>query len=222
MAQKIVLTPEECRLPTSELAQKYGISRTSAWRAAKRGWLWQAFHEKTIQQDPAWAEAHAQEILRDARRGAWTVLRRWADNEGCGIGEMLAPFEFEDVVGRAVVRILELAGYPDRDVAGWRIKVAQHAARDFMDWLKHRRKSQVQLDPDDGEDSGRPDRIFARVQPQNSLVGDEMEAARARLVDLVPDEILDIAVRVADGEKISRTETAKLASFREKWSWLVA
>ena len=53
MAQKIVLTPEECRLPTSELAQKYGISRTSAWRAAKRGWLWQAFHEKTIQQDPA-------------------------------------------------------------------------------------------------------------------------------------------------------------------------
>ncbi|OHA66592.1 MAG: hypothetical protein A3C82_01865 [Candidatus Wildermuthbacteria bacterium RIFCSPHIGHO2_02_FULL_47_12] len=168
-----------------------------------------------------WAEAHAQEILQDARRGAWTILRRWADNEGCSIGEMLAPFEFEDVVGRAVVRILELAGHPDRDAEGWRIRVAQHAARDFMDWLKHRRKSQVQLDPDP-EDACRQDRIFARSQPQNPLVGDEMEAAKARLVDLVPDEILDIAIRVADGEKISRKEAVQLASFREKWSWLVA
>lgn len=65
---------------------------------------------------------------------------------------------------------------------------------------------------------------FDIVNDDAVYIEQEQTSAREhawRFSDIVPDGILDIAVRVADGETISKDEKARLNQFREDYAWLM-
>lgn len=109
------------------IQERFKVSRTTAWRAKKQGWLFKNYHEKTIIPDISWATAHEAELRQSAKEGAQIALARL----GRSYSE-LKPFNFEDLVAEGYVRLVELSGNPDRESKFWRNTVARNVVFDFV------------------------------------------------------------------------------------------
>lgn len=122
--REIVIPPD---MDEKIIQEKFHVSRTTAWRAKKRGKLFQAYHERVIMPDSVWAETHAQELKESAEAGSRIAMRKLNK-----ILPEIRPFEFSDLVSTAYVRLMELSGHPNREISHWRNTVARNAVLDFI------------------------------------------------------------------------------------------
>lgn len=122
--KKITISPD---MDEKMIQEKFGVSRTTAWRAKKQGWLFKNYHERLVLWDSDWAEAHVEEIRASAKTGARFALAMLSKT----VSE-IQPFEFDDLVSCAYVKLMELSGHPDREIPRWRDAVAKNAALDFI------------------------------------------------------------------------------------------
>jgi hypothetical protein len=123
--EKIEISEE---MTPEEIQEKFNVSRTTAWRAKERGWLFLNYLQRAVDVDNDWADSHIQEIKDSARIGAHLAMRRLHK----AFYKELRPFSFEDLISCAYVRLMELSGHPQRDVQIWRNAVAKNAASDFI------------------------------------------------------------------------------------------
>ena len=201
------------RVPTKdmsglEIQRQFGVSRTTAWRAQSRGWVYVNYHEKEIIPDEIWANVHISEILESAAKGVWSYLRRRAAKAARTISELCAPFDPEDVIQQATLRLVELSGHPEREREGWRVVVAQHAAADFVDAILIRTRNSFSLY------TGEQGTTWASTE-------DHIELAKVSFQDLVPEDVLEAAAKVVSGKRPKKKELELLRQFREKWGWMV-
>lgn len=202
--QKVVI-PATLTVP--EIMEQFRVSRTTAWRAKSRGWLFTRYHDREVVVDKAWASAHYAELQESAQKGVLSYLLSRAANAGRTVRELCAPFEPEDAIQEALVRLQELSGHPDRHKEGWQVKVAKNAAADFMDHNLVRTRRHINFDnlPLVSKDTGEED----------------IEVSKARLADIVPSCILDLAERILCGERLTKKEHARLGEFRANYGWLM-
>ena len=111
----------------AEIAKEHGVSRTTAWRAKQRGWLYKDYHLKLVDLDAQWAQDHVEEINASAKSGARIALAKL----GSSLKE-IQPWDFDDLVSVARLRLVELSGHPDRDSQAWRTVAARNSALDFI------------------------------------------------------------------------------------------
>ncbi len=122
-------------LSTKEIIEKikkeYGfeISRSTTWRAQKRGYLIVGYHQKLIDHDPNWVDSHIEEIEEAARLGAFRALMQ----HGMSPKELYGAIDFEDLVSEGKLRIIELSGDPNINSREWKIAVARNAAGNLID-----------------------------------------------------------------------------------------
>lgn len=114
-------------MTAQEIQSQYGVSRATAWRAKKNGWLFFNYNKKVIDVDYEWASSHVEEIRESARIGSAYALKRFS----LRIHE-IGPFDFEDLISSACVRLMELSGHSNREDKAWRNAVASNAASDFI------------------------------------------------------------------------------------------
>lgn len=117
--------PEDMDAKTVE--EKYKVSRSTAWRAKQRGWIFINYHQRVIDQDIEWANEHSSEIKKSAEIGADLALRMLGMKRS-----ELFPFGIEDLISAGYIRLLEICGHPNRDIALWRNAVARNAASLFI------------------------------------------------------------------------------------------
>ncbi|OGF82439.1 hypothetical protein A3B18_03805 [Candidatus Giovannonibacteria bacterium RIFCSPLOWO2_01_FULL_46_13] len=128
--KKIFLSDEEKGWSIPKLAEKYGVSRATAWRAKKRGWLVPAYLEKKMIISDDGIPVSKEEIIRDAKTGVFGFLKRVL--AGKNFKQAIAPFSTDDMVQEATKRLYELTGHEKFTDRSWRINVAWVAARDFI------------------------------------------------------------------------------------------
>lgn len=100
-------------------------SRTTRWRARKRGWWCPGYRTREVCPAPQLSEQDAKRIISLARKAAMAAIRQF----GC---DTLSPFEPSDVVGEAILRLIELAGHPKFSHDGFCFVAALNAARKFI------------------------------------------------------------------------------------------
>lgn len=122
--KKIVISPD---MDEKVIQEKFHVSKTTAWRAKQRGWLFQHYQERAVLPDSVWAEAHARELKESAEAGSRIAMRKLNK-----ILPEICPFEFSDLVSSAYVRLMELSGHPHREIPYWRNTVARNAVLDFI------------------------------------------------------------------------------------------
>ena len=130
------LSDAERALRAEELSQKYGIDRSTAYRAKNRGWFFNLYHDKETIVDSRFSRSHIDDILESSRRGARLAIKkirhqtRWdGDNTS-----FLYPITEDDLIGECTLRLLELSGHADFQSDDWRIEVARRTA---LSYIKH-------------------------------------------------------------------------------------
>lgn len=211
MAGKRVLVDVD--LSVSQIVAQFGVHRATAWRAKARGWLVLDYHDREVVVDQRWAESNQENLLLSAKKGVLAYLRRRAANGGRTVAEICSPFTADDVIQQALVRLLELSGHLDREKEGWRVRVAQHAAADFLDYNLVRVRGHYFL---------KPNGSFASVSASTEDLEreEELETAKTTLRDRVPPIVLEVASKLITGGRLTKEEKSALKRFREKWGWL--
>lgn len=104
-----------------KIQARYGCSRTTAWRAARSGWLAPAYHERTVIACRS-LDADAAEYLIDRAASAWRCIWHhcppWLDRD--------------DAVQEAAARLVELAGHPDWRHPPFALKVGIRAILGYI------------------------------------------------------------------------------------------
>ncbi|MDO8582323.1 MAG: hypothetical protein Q7S16_05635 [bacterium] len=134
--EKVIIDPA---MKPGAIQEKYNVSRATAFRAIKRGYLIVNYHTRIVDPDPSWNKENAGIIRHSAEKGVMAVLSSRRKLFGMReIAEIVSPYSIEDVNNEAVVRIMEISGFPERDREGWRVKAAKIAAYKFLDKLKRK------------------------------------------------------------------------------------
>lgn len=129
--RKIEFDPQ---MTEKEFKEKFPyLHRATYYRAKERGYFWVGYHNRLMDIDPQWAEQHTKEIEDFARSGAWKAIKMLSQKTpSLTTEEFLSPFEVEDVIATARLRLLELSGHDRRENKVWRYKVAFYAGVDFI------------------------------------------------------------------------------------------
>ncbi len=110
-----------------DIQEKYNVSKATSYRARKQGWLFLNYQKKVIMIDNDWAEKNVDILKKSAEIGSKFALRKLKNNT-----LSIKPYEFEDLVSTAYIRLIELSGHPKRDLPLWRSTVARNAVLDFI------------------------------------------------------------------------------------------
>ena len=102
-------------------------SRTTRWRAKKRGWFCPEYHRRNIQISDG--PINWKHIRISAYSGALAALHRFGLE-----AHQIAPWELSDLANEGIVRLYELSAHPKFHCWEWAARVAENAASDF---LKH-------------------------------------------------------------------------------------
>lgn len=116
--QKIWIDSEKT---TKEIVKKYKVSRSTAWRARKRGYLCLDYHKKEIVIDNKNIQSKfftSGEVYKLAWKLVWNLYSDFQDKE--------------DLVQEAVLRLLELSGHHGFSSPKWRYTVAKMAMMTYM------------------------------------------------------------------------------------------
>jgi len=101
----------------TQIMERYGVHRGTAYRAVKRGYLCLDYHKRQIVIDPARAEENLDLIQMVVEQTLWRKFG-WIRNKA-------------DARSEAILGLLELTGHPDFGNKNWMITVVQNRLRDF-------------------------------------------------------------------------------------------
>jgi len=104
-------------LSPAQIQERFGVSRATAYRAVKRGYLCLDYHKREISPDSARAEEFLHMIRAIVEKTLWEKFG-WIRNKA-------------DARSEAILGLLELAGHPDFGNTNWMITVVQNRLRDF-------------------------------------------------------------------------------------------
>ncbi len=206
--KKVFLSEEEKQEHVSVLAERYGVSRHTIYRALKGdGSFWQRYHTKEVCVDLKWVNENLERIEEEGWHGALVAIGRIMNHAGKYGWEVCLPMAVEDVFSEARLRVIELSGHERRDEEEWCKKVAFSAASTYLQkqWGEIRRVNKV--------------REKFRAESEFLLTSEEANQAKAAL-SLFPEEILAIAEKLVVGEKLTKKEKATLEDFRASYGWL--
>ena len=141
MKNKVFLSEEDKSLSLEEIADKYNISRSTAWRARKRGWFIPKYHEM---EDPnIGSDINAKELYEIAESVyIWVILPLQAfsnisyEQDGLSIKSKdkypySGPEWKQDLIQEAVFAMLRRSGDKARDRRSYLWTVAKFAMLDF-------------------------------------------------------------------------------------------
>ena len=112
-------------LSAKEIQGQFGCSRTTAWRAAKSGWLCPGYQRREIIQDVK-ADIDWNDMIAETKRLAAMLTKT--------VG---ARSLREDLAQEFLTRLVELSGHTEFQVKAWRSAVCRHV---FWDTLKKHRR----------------------------------------------------------------------------------
>ncbi len=127
-------------MPAREVMEKYNVSRTTAWRVREGGYVNTNYRERIIDPDLEWNNINQEIIVKSARKGIISVIKKMANSRGKNIAEFLAPYNIEDAIQEGIVRIMELSQNPKRDIEAWRVGVAKIAAYNYVNSILKKAK----------------------------------------------------------------------------------
>ena len=142
---RIVFSEMERQKSSSVLQKEYGISRTTAWRGKRRGWVVLDYRKREIKMDMNWAAKNTGMILEQAAIGAgWALKILNMPRNG-------KSYDFCDLAQEAVVRILELSGHPSRKFPRWLATVGRNAVLSFLKYHWRAEREENLPENDKGE-----------------------------------------------------------------------
>jgi DNA-directed RNA polymerase specialized sigma24 family protein len=107
-----------------EMMTRFGISRATAFRAKKRGWLTVGYHQRTVNMADRLDLLPVDDLYREAEIGAVKAANR--------LGMQITGRDKADCVQEAITRLLELSGDENFSSPRWRTGVAVNAATDLL------------------------------------------------------------------------------------------
>lgn len=128
--KRVEIDPET---PPEEIMAKFNVSRTTAWRIRKRGYVNLNYRTRILEPDLTWNRANEENILESAKKGVVSIIARMAKLSGQSVEEFLRPYNIEDAIQEGALRIMEISGNQDRDSENWRIAVAKIGACKFLE-----------------------------------------------------------------------------------------
>lgn len=214
----VEVSDSDRKLSSRELRIKFGVSLNTALRIKERGWFQNKYHERPVKMDREWAQKNISEITECAEKGVFACLRRRSGVTGKTVKDLCFPFDPEDFVQEAILRLLELSAHERRDSRAWRISRAFKIA---LNCLKRTKSSSlIRVDSTDDEEEENPyrtDKILSHAFFPPDM---DLRSARSSLSGVIPEDVLATAEKVISGFRLSKQEQNALEQFRRGWSWL--
>ncbi|HNZ86802.1 MAG TPA: hypothetical protein PLD95_04500 [bacterium] len=123
--RKKVAIPKEMTI--KKTMEEYHVSRATAFRAKERGWLFMNEKKREINVDNNWIEKNRGKIEECARKAAKFAMKKFQISN-----QDLAPYDFEDILAEAKLRILQLSGNDNRKSDDWLISAGINSALEFI------------------------------------------------------------------------------------------
>jgi DNA-directed RNA polymerase specialized sigma24 family protein len=117
--EKIMIKKDADYAELKKIAQKYGVSRSTLWRARKRGYFCFNYHKREVEID----NNIDNDVVKEWYEIAWKVYFKQFKNY---------MEEKEDLVQEAVIRLWELSGKEEINSFGYKWSICVNAMRSWL------------------------------------------------------------------------------------------